>query len=148
MAPTSYVAVFAFLEKDGKFLSMRRSNTGYMDGHLTLPSGHVEVNETPNEAVIREVKEEVGIDLALEKIQHCHAQHYLRFGDRIYTNHYYWAKCDGEPFNAEPEKCSELVWQDIDQDSPDILKQVKLAFRSIKEKKHYSEITLQEGEIQ
>jgi|SRR5271157_4471122 len=34
-------------------------------GKWLFPGGHIELNETPDEAVIREVKEETGLDLEL-----------------------------------------------------------------------------------
>jgi len=57
--PASYL----FLEKDGKILVARRCNTGYQDGKYQIPAGHVEMGELPTEALIRETKEEIGIDL-------------------------------------------------------------------------------------
>ena len=37
---------------------MLRQNTGFMDGFYGLPSGHVELYETPVGAIIREAQEE------------------------------------------------------------------------------------------
>lgn len=52
-----------------------------------LPGGHVEVNETPSECIVREMKEEIGYDLTDFKLVSV-----FEFDDRIeYT---YWQAVD------------------------------------------------------
>jgi len=51
---------------------IRRYNTGYHDGMCGLCAGRVEKNETFKEAIIREVKEEIGIDLKIEDLEVIH----------------------------------------------------------------------------
>ena len=46
MSETRHVAVFLFLEKDGQFLTMRRANTGYMDGRI-FPVGLNGIHHLP-----------------------------------------------------------------------------------------------------
>ena len=41
MAPHLYGAVYLILRKADKILLMNRANTGWMDGHFSLPSGHM-----------------------------------------------------------------------------------------------------------
>jgi hypothetical protein len=48
----SIVDVHLVLRRDGKILMGRRANTGYGDGLLHLPSGHLERGESVIEAVI------------------------------------------------------------------------------------------------
>lgn len=40
---------------------------GYSDSNYQLPGGHLEDNETYDECLVREIKEETGIDIPLEK---------------------------------------------------------------------------------
>ena len=50
--------------KDNKFLFFKRKETGTpYPGYWGLPGGSVEKNETPTEGMVREVKEELGIDI-------------------------------------------------------------------------------------
>lgn len=57
-----FVAVHAFIQKDGKFLVTKRKSTdGYMPGVWDLPGGTVEVGETVEQALVREVTEETGL---------------------------------------------------------------------------------------
>ena len=37
-----------------------------LDGHWGFPKGHVEENETENETALREIKEEVGLDVIID----------------------------------------------------------------------------------
>jgi 8-oxo-dGTP diphosphatase len=97
----------------GRILLLRRANTGYGDGLLHLPSGHLEPGESITDGVIREAREETGIDVAAGDLRFLHVMHRASEdgGDRI---GFFFAATSwtGEPFNAEPGKCSELVWAD------------------------------------
>ena len=57
------VSVNLILKKDESILLMRRFNTGWNDGKYALMGGHVEDNENPIDAVIREANEELGLIL-------------------------------------------------------------------------------------
>jgi len=51
----------------GKVLLLKRSIKPYR-GYWTLPGGHVRFGETVNEAVHREIKEETGLDVKINKM--------------------------------------------------------------------------------
>lgn len=51
------------LNQEGKVLIEKRANKGINPGELDLCSGHVNDGETPTQAVIRELGEELGIKL-------------------------------------------------------------------------------------
>ena len=53
-----------------------RQNTGHHDGDYELPGGHIEANEDIIQAMIREAKEELCIDIKREdlKIEHVYAK--------------------------------------------------------------------------
>jgi 8-oxo-dGTP pyrophosphatase MutT (NUDIX family) len=44
---------------------LRRVNTGWMDGYYGFPAGHKETGESFLDCAIREVKEEVGLDITI-----------------------------------------------------------------------------------
>jgi len=105
-------AVYLFLEKGEKFLIVRRCNTGYQDGNYQVPAGHVEMGELPSEAIIREAKEEIGIDLLPKDLELVHVSYrpkHDQTGDRV--DFFFRArKWKGDVQNAEPNKCDDLKW--------------------------------------
>ncbi len=104
-----------------KLLLGRRVNTGWMDGMLCPPGGHVEKGETPTIAMVREIKEELGVDVRAKDLEFlCVAARnnepteYVAYEFAIRDKDYRF-------FNAEPSKCSELVWVDLDDLPNDII---------------------------
>ncbi len=62
------LTVDVVIENDrGEVLLMRR-NTEPFKGTWVLPGGYVEAGETVEQAAVREVKEEVGLDVALTRL--------------------------------------------------------------------------------
>ena len=58
------VAKAVIIDKDGKVLMLKRSNyTKKYSGEWDLPGGHVRVGENLNDGLVREVKEETGLDI-------------------------------------------------------------------------------------
>lgn len=60
-------SVAAVVRKDGKILMIDRVNFPF---GWACPSGHIKENEKPDEALIREVKEEVNVDIKKFKLIH------------------------------------------------------------------------------
>jgi 8-oxo-dGTP diphosphatase len=69
------IAVYILLEKDGRHAFVKRSNTGWRDGYYSLPSGKVEKGESYLRAAVREAKEEVGVTIDLEDLEHVLTTH-------------------------------------------------------------------------
>ena len=70
-------AVYLLLQHDNKILLARRANTGYQDGKYSLPAGHLDGDELATTGIIREAKEEIGIDLLPEDVSLVHTCHRL-----------------------------------------------------------------------
>ncbi|MCE8423256.1 MAG: NUDIX hydrolase [Candidatus Methanoperedens sp.] len=64
---TPLLTVDALILYEGKLVLIRRLNPPFKD-HFALPGGFVEVGETVEAAVVREAKEETGLDITLLKI--------------------------------------------------------------------------------
>jgi len=62
MKQIKHIGVYGLLVKDNKILLIKKCGGPY-DGKLDLPGGSIEFNESIEEALIREFKEEVGIDI-------------------------------------------------------------------------------------
>ena len=134
-------AVGLWLECDGKIFVGRRQNTGYHDGLLNLPAGHIDPDETPREALVRECKEEIGIDINEDELEFIHIQ-YNRNPDGYHDRtHYYFRlkTCDLEPVNNEPEKCSEVFWLSIGERTEEFFPFMRGAVEAILAGDMYSE---------
>jgi ADP-ribose pyrophosphatase YjhB (NUDIX family) len=103
-------AVYAVLEDQKKVLLLRRFNTGYRDGEYTLPAGHVEPNETFLQTCVRELKEEICVDVLPEDLQMAHVMQRHENGVN-YTDYYFVVKkWQGDPKIGEPHKSDDLKW--------------------------------------
>jgi len=104
------VAVYLLLIREDKILLLRRRNTGWQDGNYGLPAGHLELNETIIEGLLREVKEEIGLVLKPEDVRLVHVMHRMsNYVDFFFVSQYQ----DKEPKNEEPESCDDLDWFSI-----------------------------------
>jgi 8-oxo-dGTP pyrophosphatase MutT (NUDIX family) len=105
------LSVYLVLQReDGSVLLLLRKNTGYCDGQYGLPAGHVDGGETLHTAMIREAREEAGVELKEENLRLVHVMH-RNCGDHERVDFFFLCrKWDGSPQNVEPEKCEKLSW--------------------------------------
>lgn len=130
-------AVYLMLMRDGKILMLRRFNTGYEDGNYSLVAGHVDEGESFKEAIVREAKEEAGIEIGLKDIKLAHVMHRVPLG-RI-SIFLLAEKWEGEIKNMEPGKCDDLNWFDINNLPANTIPYIKKAIESHRSNISYSE---------
>ncbi len=95
-------SVSFLIEKDDKFLLFYRTDGYFKDGWWVLPAGHIEENETATQAVVREAKEELGIDVGINDVEFAHIVHNL-VGENKRMDLYFLIKdFKGELQNLEP----------------------------------------------
>lgn len=110
------ISVQLLLENQDKILLMKRKNTGYEDGKYSLPGGHVEANEEIRNALVREAKEEIGIDidvgdLEFHKVLNRKVSENQEYIDFIFKT----AHWSGNINNNEKDKCEEIIWVEKNQ---------------------------------
>ena len=140
----SKIIVDLFLERENEkgskeILLLLRQNTGHADGLYDLPGGHVDPNEDIFDAMIREAKEEIGIDILRKNMKIVHIFHHfekdsLKF---VFSVGDYSGKID----NKEPDKCKELKWVDVNNVPDNIILTIKDEIECIKNKVYYSSDT-------
>lgn len=126
--PAVYVAL---LRNEGKQVLLgKRINTGYADGLLGLPSGHLEEGESLTEAARREAKEETGIEINAGDLHLFHTQWRESIPSNPGTRIDFFFKCSkwsGDVRNMEPTKCSGWDWFSLDKLDSSVIAPVKLA---------------------
>ena len=101
----------AIFNKDGQLLIARRGPKARNEqGKWEIPGGSVEFGETLKQALKREVKEELGIEIELvellgifDHIIHEEKQHWI-------SPTYICKLTKGTPKIVEPEKCDDIGW--------------------------------------
>lgn len=86
-------------------------------GYLSLPKGHVDEGETPEQAALREVNEETG--LVCEIVAYAGAHSYKFPGDGCLpvekTVHYYVMRPVGGEITPQPGETSRVLWADLEE---------------------------------
>ena len=132
--PTSHL----ILVKDGKILLLRRFNTGWGDGNYSVIAGHLDGNETFLQAMVREAKEEAGIELSQQDLEVAHVMHRKSNEERI--DFFILAKrWKGEPRNMEPHKCDDLNWFEMDKLPENTIPYIRQAIGCFRKGVFYSE---------
>jgi len=137
-------AVYLLLIKNGKILLLLRKNTGFEDGNYGLVSGHLEPNETIMQAMVRETKEEAGIDINLNDLELLHVLNRQELDNERIDFFFSATNWKGDIINNEPHKCDGLEWFDLDNLPNNIIDYINQVLKDIKNKKIYRE-TIKKG---
>ena len=118
-------------QKTGKeeVLLALRKNTGFNDGEYELPGGHVDSGEDLFDAMIREAKEELNIEIKREDLKIEHMLHHYK-GDRI-NFVFSTKKYKGKLSIGEPDKCEKLEWFDFENLPENMYKKAKKVVQEI-----------------
>ncbi len=108
-------AVYLILINDSnEILLLKRANSGFMDGWYSLPAGHLDGNESFATGMIREAKEEVGIEINPDDV-HVRVTMNRITPERECIDIFFTVdKYTGTIENKEPYKCSELKFYPLD----------------------------------
>jgi 8-oxo-dGTP diphosphatase len=127
------IGMGVLIKKGGKILMGLRQNTSHGNGEWCFPGGHLEFGESFAECILRETKEECGIQIKNLRF-HCVAN------VRKYDRHYVlvgfladWKR--GEPKLLEPDKFVEWRWFDAKNLPRPIFKTTKIMLDALKSKK-------------
>ena len=123
-------AINVLIIEGNKVLLSRRQNTDWMDGSLCLPGGHIELGETPSVAMLREIVEELGVQVNAEDLlflcvaaRKSTASEHISFVFLLKDKKYTF-------INNESEKCSELVWADVHNLPKDVIDDFRIIIES------------------
>lgn len=104
---TVKATVGAVVEKEGKILLQLRNHAPFYD-HWCIPGGHIEFGEAVEDAIVREVKEETGLDV--EKLTFfCYYNEYYENLDWHAVALVFIARASGE-LKLQEAEVKELRW--------------------------------------
>lgn len=107
------VGAFILNNKGQLFLMKRGLKSKNEIGKWTIPGGALEFGETFKNALIREIKEELGIDIEVLDLLSL-TDHIIQDAKQHWVTPQYLCKImSGEPKILEPEKCEAIGWFDI-----------------------------------
>ena len=96
--------VAAVIERGGKILITRRPKGAHLEGLWEFPGGKAEAGESPERALAREVREELGVAFtAGERV----AEVDWRYPDKRVRIEFYRGTIEGEP---RPLEGQEMAW--------------------------------------
>ena len=138
MIPSVSIAVYANIGNDVKVLLHKRANTGFRDGYYDLPRGHVESDEMPVSAAVRELKEETNLGVNADDLELFHIRTneldtpgcpYLYMFFRVEKG-----KCRGRYGINEPEKCDDMKFFDKNDLPKPITQSSRVAIKHLNSK--------------
>lgn len=135
-------ASYLLLMKDKKVLLLRRFNTGYEDGNYSVPAGHVDESESVAGALVREAREEIGVDIKKQDTNLVHVMHRKKTNQNEERLDFFFTCCkyEGKIINIESDKCDELNWFDVDTLPTNIIPYIRQAIVNSTSGKLYSEL--------
>ena len=121
-----------------EILVQRRCNTGYMDGKYEIScSGHLEKGESLSRAIIREAKEELGIDIQKNDLQFAFINHSYK---EEYIHIYFTVrKFTGKPQIMEKDKCDDLRWFNINNLPDNMIERIRCAIEDMEKGIKYAD---------
>lgn len=111
------VAVFIINNNKQVLLQKRSANKRFNPNKWALCAGHVDVNESLENAALRELKEEVGLEIPLEEL-HPIAEREFTLGDsNSHITYFFYTKSNKSEtdFIIQKEELSEVKWFDLDE---------------------------------
>ena len=120
---------------------MRRYKTGFADGQYALVAGCHEAHEPISSAIIREAKEEVGIELRPEWLRMSCVMHIkvANPGERVCF--FFMAdQWNGTITNCEPHKCDDLRFFSINVLPENLIPFVRTGIHSSLKGNHFVEV--------
>lgn len=101
--------------KNQVLLMLRAGDVRNQNGTWSQPGGGVDFGEKIQDAILREIKEELDIDIELIKFLTV-TDHIMPEEDQHWVSPSYLARIkSGEPKILEPHKCAEIKWFNIDK---------------------------------
>lgn len=104
-----FVSAAVIANEQGQILLQQRPEGKHMGGLWEFPGGKLEENETPEDALVRELKEELSIDIEKELMQPFHFVSHAYDDFHLVMNVYWITAYNGE---VTPQEGQYVLWAD------------------------------------
>jgi 8-oxo-dGTP pyrophosphatase MutT (NUDIX family) len=132
------VNAYLILKQADNVLLLLRKNTGYADGLWSLVAGHVEDGESATAGMIREAKEETGIEISPSELRVAHIMH--RPSNRMNIDIFFeCSSWKGLIQNQEPEKCERLEFFALENLPSNMIEHIPFVLKAVESGQFYSE---------
>ena len=95
----------AVIKVDGKYLITKRMEGTHLAGYWEFPGGKVERGETIVDALAREILEEVGLEIRVNRLLH---ESFPEYPERMVHRNFY--DCDILSGEATAIECADIAW--------------------------------------
>jgi len=103
-------AVVGVILREGRVLVIQRGPGARMTGYWSPPTGRIEAGESQAQAVVREMREELGLDVRpLAKVWES------RTDDGSFLLHWWLVAEDGDRLILDPGEVSQAVWTNTEE---------------------------------
>lgn len=109
------ICVFVINQQNQILLQKRSANKKSYPNKWALLTGHVEEQERFKDAALREIKEEIGIEIKEEELYPFAKRKYITSEDHYELTYFFYVTCSlqKEAFTIQEEELSEVKWFNI-----------------------------------
>ena len=108
--PHKRIGVAIIRDRQGKILIDRRRQEGEMGGLWEFPGGKIEKNETVEECISREIKEELALEIAVGKCLTVVNHTYSAFEITLFVH-----ECQYLGGKPQPIACEDICWVNLEE---------------------------------
>lgn len=139
-------AIYMIIKNEkGEILFQRRCGSKLWPDFLGLPAGHVDKGEDVYQALVREAREELNIDINVKDIEDTFVVNRINKNLKPYYDVYFVIKnYKGIIKINEPNKCQELKWVLLDNMPDDVIEFEKIALDNYEKGIKFSIIRIDE----
>ena len=106
------IAVDALIVRDGRILLAKRAEGGLSPGCWSIPGGAIELGETVEDALVREIKEELNVELVSHKLWNAYS---VMHEDFQVVALYYVGEVEGD-FVVDSNEVTEVKWFELNEE--------------------------------